>query len=167
MFRDPKQHNTDFTRSFRRWFEAIYQDKYDYLGEFDLMRIAFRMDLGLYYLGIVSQPFKFGPAALRVPPFSPAVSTPVYYFIRTYNRRMAAIARERRRRRALGRANNARNYLFPSFSLSPSDAKFVAWATARWLLIELSEGWRTWFRGPRTAVSERAMAIGTPEGVTP
>jgi flavin-dependent dehydrogenase len=138
------QHNAAFTRSYRRWFEAIYQDKYDYLGEYDLMRIAFRMDLGLYYLGIVSQPFKFGPKALAIPPFSPAVSTPVFHFIRLYNRRMAAIARGRRRRRALGPANDRRHYLFPSFSLSSADVKFVAVAALRWLGLELTEGWRSW-----------------------
>ena len=140
-----EKHNADFTRSYRRWFEAIYQDKYDYLGEFDLMRIAFRMDLGLYYLGIVSQPFKFGAQSLRIPPFAPPISTPVFYFIRAYNRRMAAIARDRRRRRALGTANDARHYLFPSFSLNSADVKFVVWSALRWAGLELREGWRTWF----------------------
>ncbi|HYR59491.1 MAG TPA: NAD(P)/FAD-dependent oxidoreductase [Chthoniobacteraceae bacterium] len=138
------KHNADFTQSYRRWFEAIYQDKYEYLGEFDLMRLAFRMDLGLYYLGIVSQPFKFGPQALRIPPFSPPISTPVFHFIRAYNRRMAAIARERRRRRALGVMNDSRQYLFQSFSLDPADVKFVVWTALRWLGLELREGWRTW-----------------------
>lgn len=162
-----EKHNADFTRSYRRWFEAIYQDKYDYLGEFDLMRIAFRMDLGLYYLGIVSQPFKFGAKALAIPPFAPPVSTPVYYFIRTYNRRMAAIARDRRRRRALGPENAAHNYLFPSFSLSAGDVKFVAWATLRWLGLELREGWRTWFGGKRAEAAAEPVPrpIGSPSEV--
>src|SRR5437667_4866026 len=31
------RHNRDFTRSYARWFEAIYKDKYEYMGEFDLM----------------------------------------------------------------------------------------------------------------------------------
>ena len=139
------EHNRRFTRSYRRWFEAIYKDKYEYLGEFDLFRLAFRMDLGLYYLGIVSQPFKFGEKALRLPPFAPAISTPVFHFIRAYNRRMAAIARDRRRRRALGATNARREYLFPSFSLGASDAKFIAAAALCWLALELREGWRTWF----------------------
>lgn len=162
-----EQHNAAFSRSYRRWFEAIYQDKYDYLGEFDLMRIAFRMDLGLYYLGIVSQPFKFGPQALRIPPFSPAVSTPVFHFIRFYNRRMAAIARDRRRRGALGRANDAQHYLFPSFSLGASDAKFVVWSALRWVGLELHEGWRTWFGGASTSPARKTApgVIGTPTEV--
>ncbi len=158
-----ERHNAAFTRSYRRWFEAIYQDKYDYLGEYDLMRIAFRMDLGLYYLGIVSQPFKFGPEALAIPPFSPAVSTPVFHFIRFYNSRMAAIARSRRQRRALSPENTAHHYLFPSFSLSPGDVKFVAFAALRWLALELREGWRTWFsdapREMRLAPSNHSPSI--------
>ncbi len=139
------KHNADFSRSYQRWFEAIYKDKYEYVGEYDLMRLAFRMDLGLYYLGIVSQPFKFGAESLRVPPFSPAVSRPVFALMRTYNRRLAAIARERRRRRTWGAANTSRRYLFQSFSVSPKDMPRVAAGIAQWLWLEVTEGWRTWF----------------------
>ncbi len=139
------RHNIDFTTSYQRWFEAIYRGKYEYIGEYDLMRLAFRLDLGLYYLGIVSQPFKFGAEALRIPPFSVAVSRPVFSLMRTYNRRLAAIARERRRRREWGAANSSRRYLFQSFSISPKDLPRVGGALAQWLWLELTEGWRTWF----------------------
>ncbi len=64
------RHNRDFTRSYERWFQAIYQDKYDYFGEYDLMRLAFQMDLGLYYLGVASQPFKRGKVGLTEPVYS-------------------------------------------------------------------------------------------------
>ncbi len=138
-------HNESFGRSYRRWFEAIYQDKYDYLGEFDLMRIAFQMDLGLYYLGIVSQPFKFGAQALMHPPFSAKVSTPVFWFMRAYNRRFAAIARNRRLRRVSGLANSSRRFLFQSFSLSPKDLPRVGRAFIKWMALEVREGWRSWF----------------------
>ena len=57
-------HNRDFSQSYRCWFEAVYKNKYEYMGEWDLMSLAFRLDLGMYYLGIVSQPYKFGPRAL-------------------------------------------------------------------------------------------------------
>ncbi|MEI9864346.1 MAG: hypothetical protein WDN00_07270 [Limisphaerales bacterium] len=95
-------HNRDFAQSHRSWFEAIYKDKYEYMGEWDLMSLAFRLDLGMYYLGIVSQPFKFGPRALLSPPFSVPVSRPVFLLIRSYNRRFASIARRRRRMNTLG-----------------------------------------------------------------
>jgi hypothetical protein len=141
------KHNADFSQSYRRWFEAIYQDKYEYIGEYDLMQLAFRMDLGLYYLGIVSQPFKYGAKALAIPPFAPHVSTPVHRFMRFYNRRFAQIARSRRRRRTWGRANSERQFLFQSFSISPKDLPRVAAAAGQWLLLELREGWRSWFGG--------------------
>ena len=45
-----ERHNADFSKSYRSWFKAVYQDKYEYMGEFDLMRLAFLVHLGLYYL---------------------------------------------------------------------------------------------------------------------
>ena len=143
-----EKHNDDFARSYARWFQAVYKDKYHYLGEFDLMQLAFRMDLGLYYLGIVSQPFKFGAASLRSPPFALPVSTPVFHLMRFYNRRLATIAHHRRHRGKLGRANASRRYLFKSFSISPKDLPRFFSAALQWLFLELAEGWRTWFARP-------------------
>jgi len=140
-----ERHNAIFGQSYQRWFEAIYKDKYEYLGEYDLMSLAFRMDLGLYYLGIVSQPFKYGAKALALPPFGVPVSTPVYHFMRFYNARFAAMARKRRERRTLGLANSGRKYLFQSFSISPKDLPRILAAVAQWWLLELREGWRSWF----------------------
>jgi len=159
-------HNVAFRQSYRRWFEAIYKDKYEYIGEYDLMRLAFRMDLGLYYLGIVSQPFKFGAKSLAIPPFSPKVSTPVHWFMRFYNERFAAMARTRRRRKLWGQGNSARQYLFQSFSISPKDLPRIGVAVLGWLGLELREGWRSWGRargtGQRSEIggqrSEKAAA---------
>lgn len=149
-----EEHNSAFVGSYTRWFQAIYQDKYEYLGEYDLMRLAFRLDLGLYYLGIVSQPFKFGASALNLPPFSTPVSAPVFHLMRGYNRRFAAIARARRRRLVSGRSNSAHRYLFQSFSISPKDLPRVLRAILEWVCLEGKEGWRTWF-GAREAQSVR------------
>ena len=144
-------HNASFLRSYWRWFEAIYKDKYEYLGDYELMHTAFQLDLGLYYLGIVSQPFKFGASALSVPPFAPKVSAPVYWLMRLYNRRIAAMARERRRRGTWGRRNTKRVFLFQSFSISPRDATRILGSLGGWLRLEITEGWRTWFGEPQTA----------------
>jgi hypothetical protein len=43
-----------FFLSYRSWFESVFKDKYEYVREWDLMSI----DLGFYYLVIVSQPLK-------------------------------------------------------------------------------------------------------------
>jgi hypothetical protein len=140
-----ERHNRDFANSHRYWFEAVYKDKYEYMGEFDLMSLAFAMDLGFYYLGIASQPFKMGLDALLVPPFSDPVSRPFFYFIRAYNRRFAQIARRRRRLGTIGKTNRGRSFLIPGFTLKPTDVGLVVKAIAKWIWLELTEGWHTWF----------------------
>ena len=114
------------------------------MGEFDLMSLAFTMDLGFYYLGIASQPYKRGLKALLAPPFSEPLSRPFFYFIRAYNRRFAQIARRRRRLKILGHTNRSKRCLIPGFTLKPTDIALLLKALANWLWLELSEGWHSW-----------------------
>jgi flavin-dependent dehydrogenase len=139
-----EKHNRDFTLSYQRWFEALYRDKYDYKGDFELMRLAFLLDLGLYYLGIVTQPFFRGREALLEPYFATPPATPFYHFMRTYNRRFAVISRDRRRRGVFGRRNTNRRFMFGGFSLKPVAVIPILKAAIGWALLELTEGWRTW-----------------------
>ncbi len=137
-------HQTSFDRAYHHWFQAIYQDKYEYFGDYELMRLAFLLDLGLYYLGVASQPYKFGAKALNKPVFSDPPSVPAYHFMRTYNQRFAQIARKRRERGTLGRANAGRRFLFGGFTFSPGSARPLLKAFAQWGWLELTEGWRSW-----------------------
>ncbi|HWQ91314.1 MAG TPA: NAD(P)/FAD-dependent oxidoreductase [Clostridia bacterium] len=155
-----ERHNRDFTRSYDRWFQGIYQDKYEYMGDFDLMRLSFLLDLGLYYLGVASQPFKFGPSALTQPVFSTRPSVPFFYFMRAYNRRFAAIARERKACGVWGRNNHGRRFMFKGYTFAPSSSAPLVRATSAWLWLELTEGWRTWFgSGKRVSAPIRASAV--------
>jgi flavin-dependent dehydrogenase len=144
------KHNHDFTRSYDRWFQAVYKDKYEYMGDYDLMRTVFQLDLGLYYLGIASQPFKRGAGALTEPPFSTAPSVPFYHLMRFYNRRFASMARARRRRSTWGRRNSQQRFLIPGFTFSSKSALPVLRAMITWARLELTEGWRSWFSAART-----------------
>ena len=155
------RHNRDFSRSYQWWFEALYKDKYEYMGDFELMRLAFLLDLGLYYLGVASQPFKRGAKAFIEPIFSTPPSRPFFYFIRTYNRRFASIARARRRRGFWGRRNHGQRYLFQGYTFSPlSSGWLLLQAFTGWMLLELKEGWRSWFGNVPAAqkASEPAQA---------
>jgi len=156
------KHNHDFVRSYQRWFTALYKDKYEYLGEYDLLRLAFLLDLGLYYMGVASQPFKRGAAALSDPVFSAPISTPFYHFMRTYNRRFAQIARARRARGVLGRCNANRRFMFKGYTFAPSSGLPIFRALGGWLRLELVEGWRTWFHRP--AVASRTEGVLVPVG---
>jgi hypothetical protein len=116
------------------------------MGEFDLMRIAFLLDLGLYYLGVVAQPFKKGIKGLLAPPFSEPLSRPVFRIMRAYNRRLALIARRRRALGQLGRTNRGQRYLANGFTLSRSDIRLIFKILFQWSCLELFEGWRSWAR---------------------
>jgi len=134
-----ERHNRDLARSHRCWFEAVYKDKYEYMGEFDLMSTALIFDLCLYYLGVVSRIFKHGENALLVPPFAARGVGPIFCFMRTYNRRFAEIARRRRKRRALGKMNRANRCLIPGFKLHSANPRLFAQGLAKWARVELVE----------------------------
>jgi flavin-dependent dehydrogenase len=149
-------HNETFVKSYRRWFLAVYKDKYEYMGDFDFMRLAFLLDLGLYYLGVISQPFKRGRIAMKEPIFSTPPSVPFFHLMRTYNRRFAAMARERRRRGEWGKHNAGRKLMFGGYTFSGSSAWPIVKALATWIGLEITEGWRTWFRKSETRASHSA-----------
>ena len=141
-----ERHNRDFVRGYERWFEGVYRDKYQYLGDYELLRLAFILDLGFYYLGVASQPYKRGLWALKNPVFSELPSVPVFYLMRAYNRRFARIAEHRRARGLLGRRNHGRRFMFGGFTFHVSSSLPLIKALLKWGCLELSEGWRTWFR---------------------
>ena len=157
-----EQHNRNFVRAYDRWFEAIYLDKYHYIGEFDLMRTVFLLDLGLYYLGVASQPFKFGWKGLLAPVFTTPPSVPFYHLMRCYNRRFACIAQARRSRGALNRANDHQRFMFGGYTFSPSSGKPLLKALLSWGWLELTEGWRTWFTKPLSAQTAPAIPAPSP-----
>ncbi len=141
------RHNERFTTSYDRWFRAIYKDKYFYMADQELMTLAMRLDLNLYYLGVVTQPYKLGPSALERPSFASRESKLPGRFITLYNRRLAAIARDRLRRGVWGRTN-AHHHTMLSFFLDRWLPLRVVGNLASYLSLELREGWRTWFRAP-------------------
>jgi flavin-dependent dehydrogenase len=153
------RHNADFSRSYERWFEAVYKDKYEYMGDYELMCVVFQLDLGFYYLGVASQPFKFGTKMLSQPPFSSAPSVPFYHLMRFYNRRFARMARVRRARKVWGRCNAKRRFLIPGFTFSGKSGWPIVKALLGWARLELTEGWRSWFAAePETTDSGRSLA---------
>ena len=161
------KHNRDFSRSYSRWFEALYLDKYEYMGEFDLMRLAFLLDLGLYYLGVASQPFKRGAKALTEPVFSTPPSVPFFHLISTYNRRLAQIARSRRARKLSGRTNDHRRFMFGGYTFAPSSSAHIAKALGSWAWLEITEGWRSWFGNRRQAPGPDKAPVSKPAVVVP
>lgn len=149
-----EKHNRDFVRSYRCWFEALYKDKYFYMSDYDLMRLAFLLDVGLYYFGVASQPFKRGAMALKEPVFSTKPSVPFYHFISFYNRRLARIAQARRERNVHGKNNVGHRFMFGGYTFEPSTGKHLLKGILQWWWLELTEGWRSWGKPVKAATVE-------------
>src|SRR5436190_1349895 len=116
------------------------------MGDYELMRLAFLLDLGLYYLGVASQPFKRGAVGFTEPIFSTPRSIPVFHLMRSYSRRFAAMGRNRRERGCFGRQNAHQRFMFGGYTFAPGSAWPIVKALLSWAALELREGWRTWFR---------------------
>lgn len=145
-------YNKDFSASHSRWFSSLYKDKYEYMGEYDLMGLAFNLDLGLYYWGVVEVPFSMGESALLTPPFSPPSGKFFGALMSTYNRRFAKMARLRRKEGRLGMMNKGHRWLIPGFKLNRSNMLHLFPMLGKWALLEFKEGWRSWgAEEPKTA----------------
>jgi len=131
-----KRHNRDFTVGFSRWFDALYRDKYFSMGDAELMEIALRLEVALYYFGILTGPYRRGETGLDVP-FSHPLSVPFYLFMSFMTRRLASIGRARIAAGTWGRANAGRHVYLPGFRLGPRMLKYVPGAVARWARLEL------------------------------
>ena len=142
-----QKHNRDFSVSYERMFGALYRDKYEYLGDHDLMRVAFRLDIASYYLYVARFLFQNGPHMLEIPPFSPWQAGPFFQLMALYNRRLAAMARMRRARGEFGKNNQGRRDLVPGFNFRLGQLfRTVFDGFALWLGLEIREGWRSWFQ---------------------
>ena len=149
-----ERHNANFTASHDRWFEAIYRDKYYYMGDHELMTLAFRLDLGSYYLGVVSRPFARGNSALEIPAFAPRGGRAAGTLMALYNRRLASIARSRMARGTWGRRNSGRYFGFISYELNGRLLPRVIGQLIMWMVLEAREGWRSWFSFQRRRAPE-------------
>jgi flavin-dependent dehydrogenase len=154
------KHNANFRQCYDRWFRALYLNKYYYMGDFDLMTLAFRLDLGLYYFGIVTQPFKHGNHILEFPPFTHARSEMPFRLMELYNRRFVAIAESRHRRGVYGRNNDRQHFGFISYEFNSRLPVRLAGLLCLWLGLELKEGWRTWFSRAKAPAEFRAPIGG-------
>jgi hypothetical protein len=96
-----EHHNGEFARSYDRWLEALYVDKYELMGDAELTSANFVWDTGMYYLGVVKPRFD-DLELLGAPAFGEAIwQTRAAAMVMTaFKRRLVTLARFRR---AVGR----------------------------------------------------------------
>ena len=130
--------NARFSRSYRNWFEALYKDKYYYLGDMELMTAAFLMDLGLFFLGPVRTVVRCPRAGFAEFPFQGpvdgAIVCPIMAF---YNRRLAWIAQKRLAAGIYGAGNLEGRTLLRGFEPNRRAWKLIFRGVGIWLRAEL------------------------------
>jgi len=114
--------NRNFLDSYWAWMNGLYLDKYFYLGDRRLMRVAFLMDLGLFFFGPVRDVVGCVRSGFAEFPFNGAAGRRVGRVMAFYNQRLAELARQKMVYGIYGEANTGRRHLVPGF-----EPNFMVW----------------------------------------
>ncbi len=132
-----RTYNEQFLTSYKSWFEAIYRDKYYYLGDAELMAAAFLLDISAYVLGPVWQVYRDSGTGFDVLPFQGVPGRVAAAILKFYNGRLSALARRKRAAGCYGDRNTHWRLLVGGFVPDSSVFKTLFRGLARWLRAEL------------------------------
>ncbi len=131
-------HNIQFGQSYHRWFRSLYLNKYQYLGDADLMRAAFLLDLATYFVGPVQLVYKFTDREYSKMPYDGPIGAGFGHFMAFYNRRLERIARKRLANGTYGRHNlGKRMYIRVPFMGSVKAFGHLLRGVRAWLWLEI------------------------------
>ena len=105
------RHNTIYPLSYQRWFHGLYKNKYQYLGDADLMHAAFLMDIAAYFIGPVRAVYANPDKEYSTMPYDGVGGAVFARFMRFYNRRLETIARKRLTAGTYGKNNLKHRHL--------------------------------------------------------
>ncbi len=130
------EHNETFIRSYHRFFQSVYKDKYFYMGEADLLAASFLLDTAHYYIFVVIPAYRVAKKFLWMPVLGPKPAFFSYHLINFYNRRFKAIAMARRAAGEAGARNHGRR-ISAYFNLSFAPMRMGLRGLKLWLFAEL------------------------------
>jgi hypothetical protein len=130
------RHNELFLRSYHRFFECVYRDKYFHFGEHDLITAAMLLDTALYYIFVITPAYRINKAFVAVPVLAPKQAYPSYALLKFAKRRFNRIAALRRSAGEAG-ARNDRYRIKAYFDLGLSPFRMFGRGLKLWLWAEL------------------------------
>ena len=148
-------YSTNFAESYQQWFEALYKDKYRYMGDADLMFTAFLLDLCMYFVGPVRLVYADTVGEFSRLPYQGPAGRRVARFMAFYNRRLAALAEQRLAAGSYGQHNLGERFIVKQ-GLAPGTALVPLFlrAITCWGRAEL-HGLLSRWRSPSTAPSPK------------
>lgn len=145
-----------YKRSYRLWFESLYKGKYEYMGDAELTRISFIMDLGTYFVGPVRLVYDSPEHEWTRLPYDGTAGSVFAKFMSFYNRRLNAMAKKRLAKGTYGAWNTGMDLtLGQSYSPNLTAFRFLRWGIRLWLTAEL----RTLFARPKKAPQTQPMPM--------
>jgi flavin-dependent dehydrogenase len=130
------RYNELYLKQFHTWFEGVYKDKYYYLGDLELMTVAFYLDIGAYFIGPVRQAYSRHPRRYSALPYAGPVGQLFGKMMKAYNGRLAAIARKKIRAGTYGAKNLDSRLFLPGFSPGPGSLVFLIKGLRKWMEVE-------------------------------
>jgi len=160
-----RDHDHAFAESFERWFEAIYHDKYEYLGDAEIMRAAFLLDIASYFVGPVQLVYRWTDREFSKMPYDGPVGAAFARFMALYNRRFRELARKRRHAGAYGRRNLDRRFFIRTpYEASPKALRHLLRGMLCWLRLEVHG--LTLPKAPRAQPSPAPTSTHAPPAAT-
>ncbi len=123
-----------YATSVHRWYHALYHNKYHYLGDADLMKAAFLLDIATYFIGPVRLVYTHTDKEFSKLPYDGPAGAFFGGLMRFYNRRLVRIAQQRRKSGTYGKRNLDMRYLVkPGFTIGPASIRpFLAGLFSWW-----------------------------------
>jgi flavin-dependent dehydrogenase len=132
-----RYYNEQFAITYRLWFETLYKDKYYYMGDAELMSAALLLDVGSYFVGLVSPAYRDPECAFLRLPFEGTPGRVVGRMMKFYNRRLVALAKRRLATGCYGKANAGWRELYDGFVPDARVRKLIRKGLFRWWRAEL------------------------------
>jgi flavin-dependent dehydrogenase len=159
------EHNRQYDRYFKYFYESIYRDKYYVMGDYDTMTIAFLLDTALYYFAAVMPVYRWSHERLGFPPYFQDGAEVGYYPIRFYNQRLVRIAQRKKSIGIYGNHNAGRRPKFVGYSVRSALWVMLAHGLLRWAKAELANAW-TYVVRPRRLPNQMPAAEASAASVS-
>ncbi|MGI9241637.1 MAG: NAD(P)/FAD-dependent oxidoreductase [Verrucomicrobiales bacterium] len=131
--------NEDYSNSYFRWYRALYENKYSYLGDAELMWAAFLLDIGAYFVGPVRLVHEAPHREFGKMPYTGKIGAAVGKCMAIYNRRLVRIAEKRLAAGTYGRKNTDQRWLIKN-GLTPSLGARKILYRGLWVWLKLEFG---------------------------
>jgi flavin-dependent dehydrogenase len=133
-----RYYNEQYPVTYRLWFETLYKDKYFYMGDAELMSAALLLDVGSYFVGLVTPVYKNPEREFTRLPFEGTPGRVVAAIMSFYNRRLVALAKRRMAAGVFGARNAGWRELYDGFVPDVRVRKLIQKGLFRWWKAELT-----------------------------